>query len=312
MTTPALPPADRLAAFREQRPLLFSIAYRMLGSAADAEDVLQDAYLRWHGVSEIEVRSPKNYLSTMITRLAMDYLRSAQVRREVYVGPWLPEPLVGVDARDPLATTIMAESLSTAFLVLLERLTPRQRAAFLLREVFAFEYGEVARILDTTEANARQLVQRAKQHIAAGRPRFATDAKRAEDLSHRFLTACTTGKIDGLLSLLTDDVVAWADGGGQFSAARRPIVGADHVARFVASLVAKWREAGDVRIEPVNGGLGLSLRLGDRVRAVLTTACDSGTGRISGVFIVVNPDKLSRQRVYVEGHATQDLSTNTK
>src|SRR5512132_1999324 len=148
---------ERADPFWEHRPLLVSIAYRMLGSASDAEDIVQDAYLRWRRVNPLDVRSPKDFLSTTVTRLAVDHLRSARVRREVYVGPWLPEPLVGVDERDPLATMGLAESLSTAFLVLLERLTPTQRAAFLLREVFAYEYADVARVLETTEANARQL-----------------------------------------------------------------------------------------------------------------------------------------------------------
>src|SRR5512144_1325551 len=182
MTTPGLSADERTTAFGEHRPLLFSIAYRMLGSWSDAEDIVQDAYLRWQR-ADGDVRSSKDYLSATVTRLSIDHLRSARVRREVYVGPWLPEPLVGIDEHDPLAATTLAESLSTAFLVLLERLTPTQRAAFLLREVFAFDYGDVACILDTTEANARQLVQRAKQHISSGRPRFSPDRKAASALS---------------------------------------------------------------------------------------------------------------------------------
>ena len=283
---------DRLAAFVEHRPLLFSIAYRMLGSAADAEDVLQDAYIRWQRAGDTEVRSPKDYLSTTVTRLAMDHLRSARVRREVYVGPWLPEPLVGVDAQDPLAATSLAESLSTAFLVLLERLTPTQRAAFLLREVFAFEYAEVARVIRTTEANARQLVQRAKLHIQQGRPRFASDAKQADELAHRFFTACTTGDLQGLVSMLGEDAIAWADGGGKFAAARHPVTGSDKIARFVGSVVAKWVASGHVTMAPVNGATGLLFTAGGQLRAVLTVAADPASGRVQRVFIQVNPDKL--------------------
>lgn len=283
---------DRVAAFREHRPLLFSIAYRMLGSASDAEDVVQDAYLRWERADTAAVRSPRSYLSTTVTRLAVDHLRSARVRREVYVGPWLPEPLVGVDAHDPLAETALAESLSTAFLVLLERLTPTQRAAFLLREVFGFDFPEIARILETSEANARQLAQRAKQHIAAGRPRFESDAKQADELARRFLTASTTGDLHGLIALLADDAVAWADGGGKFQAARRPVIGADRVARFVAAVVRKWRTSGELRIAPVNGGIGLLRYAGDRLRAVMTIASTDGGRRVNSVFIVVNPEKL--------------------
>lgn len=283
---------QRITAFAEHRPLLFSIAYRMLGSSADAEDVLQDAYIRWQRAKATDVRSPKDYLSTTVTRLAVDHLRSARVRREVYVGPWLPEPLVGVDASDPLAAATLAESLSTAFLVLLERLTPTQRAAFLLREVFAFEYADVARILRSSEANARQLVQRARRQIAEGRPRFTSDARQADELSRRFLAACTTGDMQGLVSLLSDDAVAWADGGGNFAAARRPVTGTERVSRFVASVVAKWLASGDVAIEAVNGGVGLLFHAGGRLRAVMTVATDTIVGRVQGVFIQVNPAKL--------------------
>jgi RNA polymerase sigma-70 factor, ECF subfamily len=281
----------RLEAFREHRPLLFSIAYRMLGSAADAEDLVQEAYLRWLKANPADVRSPKDFLAATVTRLAVDHLRSARVRREVYVGPWLPEPLVGVDQRDPIASAELAESLSTAFLVLLERLTPVQRAAFLLREAFGYEYAEIAGMLETSEANCRQLVQRAKQRIANGRPRFTRDAGTAQDLARRFLDACTTGDMDGLLALLADDAIAWADGGGKFAAARRPVLGADHVARFLAAVVRKWRSAGEVRVDPVNGGLGLSLHAGGRLRGVITL--DTAAGRVAQVFIVVNPDKLA-------------------
>jgi RNA polymerase sigma-70 factor (ECF subfamily) len=285
------PPDDRLESFREHRPLLFSIAYRMLGSAADAEDVVQDAFVRWQRTDPAEVRSAKDFLSTVVTRLAMDYLRSARVRREVYVGPWLPEPLVGVDESDPLAAVDLAESLSTAFLIVLERLTPTQRAAFLLREVFGYEYPEIASVLRTSEGNCRQLVQRAKQQVAAGRARFDPDPRAVDDLARRFMSACTTGNMDSLVALLADDAVAWADGGGKFSAARRPVAGADRVARFVAAVVGKWSAAGEVRVAPVNAGLGLLLYVGERLRGVITIG--AAAGRVQNVFIVVNPDKLA-------------------
>jgi RNA polymerase sigma-70 factor, ECF subfamily len=285
-------PTERFAAFDEHRTLLFSIAYRMLGSASDAEDVVQDAYLRWQGTDAADVRSPRSYLSATVVRLALDHLRSARVRREVYVGPWLPEPLVGVDERDPLAAVTLAESLSTAFLVLLERLTPTQRAAFLLREIFGFEYSDVASMLGTSEANARQLVRRAKQQVAAERPRFSSNRRTADELAQRFLGACTTGNMEVLLHMLTADAIAYADGGGKFAAARRPVVGANRVARFVASVVAKWRASGEVRPAPVNGGIGLLLHARGRLRAVMTIAADED-GRVCRVFIVVNPDKLA-------------------
>jgi RNA polymerase sigma-70 factor (ECF subfamily) len=280
----------RLDAFREHRPLLFSIAYRMLGSVADAEDIVQEAYLRWLEVDVSEVRSAKDFLAATVTRLAVDHLRSARVRREVYVGPWLPEPLLGADERDPSTAAEVADSLSTAFLVLLERLTPTQRAAYLLREVFAYEYAEVARILQTSEANCRQLVQRAKHGIAAGRPRFAGNEAAAQSLARRFLEACATGDLNDLLSVLADEAVAWSDGGGKFSAARKPVVGAERVARFLTSVVGKWRSSGEVKIDVVNGGLGLSFHVGGRLRGVMTL--DLNDERVGQVFIVVNPDKL--------------------
>ena len=279
------------AAFAQYRPLLFAIAYRMLGTSVDAEDIVQEAYLRWQGADVADVRSPKDYLSATVTRLAIDHLRSARVRREVYVGPWLPEPLVGVDERDPLATFTLAESLSTAFLVLLERLSPSQRAAFLLREVFEFEYEEVARMLQTSSANARQLVQRAKRQVASGRSRFESDRKSAQDLTRRFLDACETGDTDVLVTMLSREAVAYADGGGKFAAARNPVIGVDRVARFVAGIVAKWHASGDVRTAPVSGGIGLVFHGGGRLRAVLTVATGA-SGLIENVFVVVNPDKL--------------------
>lgn len=291
-----MPPeqVDRSAFFQAQRTLLFSIAYRMLGSAAAAEDVLQEAYLRWERADLAAVRSARDYLVTTVSRLAIDHLRLASVQREVYVGPWLPEPLVGVAADDPLAAMTLAESLSTAFLVILERLTPDQRAAFLLREVFGYDHVDIARMLETTEANARQLVVRARGHIQRGRPRFAATTRQAEHLAERFLSACTNGDLDGLLDLLETGAVAWADGGGKFSAARRPVTGRERVARFIASVVSKWRRAGEVVIAPINGTTGLLYRRGGCTRAVLTLAIAADGDRVDTVFIVVNPDKLSR------------------
>jgi len=292
--TPAQPASERAAVFDQHRTHLFSIAYRMLGSAAGAEDVVQDAYLRWDSADPSTVRTPKEYLSTTVARLALDQLRSARARRETYVGPWLPEPLVGVDARDPLADTVLAESLSTAFILLLEKLTPPQRAAFLLREVFDFDHEEISRILETTTANARQLVARAKRQMASGRPRFDAEEAEAERLAGEFFKACTTGDLKDLVALLESSVVAWSDGGGMFAAARRPVVGSERVARFIASLARKWTSAGSVEIAPVSGGLGLVARSKDgRVRAVTTVEVARGSGRVCAVFIVVNPEKLS-------------------
>lgn len=280
----------RAATFQEHRPLLFAIAYRMLGSAADAEDVVQETYLRWQAAADVVVRSPKDYLSATTTRLAIDHLRSARVRREVYVGPWLPEPLVGIDETDPIADVALGDSLSTAFLLLLERLSPHQRAAFLLREVFGYEYADVARLLGTSQANSRQLVQRAKRQIAGGRPRFDADRDAASALARRFADACATGDLDGLVAMLATDSTAWSDGGGKFAAARRPVFGADRVARFLASVLGKWRSTGTVRVEPVNGGPGVVLEIDGRRAGVLTVAADANA--IRAVYLVMNPDKL--------------------
>ena len=290
--------------FEEHRELLFSIAYRMLGSAADAEDIVQDAYLRWQDTPPKTVRSPRDYLGTIVTRLALDHLRSARKRREVYVGPWLPEPLVGVSADDPLAAATLAESLSTAFLVLLERLSSRQRAAFLLHDVFGYEQGEVAAALQTTTSNARQLVTRARQELAGERARFASDRKRAAALAERFLSISTGSDAAALLPLLSPDAVAHADGGGKFAAARNPIVGADRVARFIAGVVRKWSASGTVRVEPVNAEPGLLWLRRGRLAAVLTLGVNA-EGTIDRVFIVVNPDKLHWP---VEGGSREGLN----
>lgn len=282
---------EQLERFREYRPLLFSIAYRMLGSVADAEDVVQEAYLRWRQVDSTSVRSAKDYLSAIVTRLSIDHLRSARAQREVYVGPWLPEPLVGVGYSDPLEGVVLAESLSMAFLLLLERLTPVQRAAFLLREVFNYEYPDIARILETSEANCRQLVRRARARLAGGRGRFVPNPAEAEAIVRQFLDACLGGDLEGLVSRLAEDATAWSDGGGRVAAARQPIRGAVRVARFLAGLARKWsRVGGEFQVVAVNGNLGLLACIDGRTRGVVTVAL--AAGRVQDVFIVVNPDKL--------------------
>src|SRR5215208_5389379 len=191
-------PELTLEAFDRHRQLLFSIAYRMLGSVADAEDVMQESYLRWRRASEREVRSPKAYLSTVVTRLCLDHLRSARARRVRYVGPWLPEPLVTEPSPDASEVTALDESLSMAFLVLLESLTPTERAVFLLREVFDYDYGEISRLVGKSEANCRQIARRARQSVAARRPRFERSAEQEEHLVERFLEACASGDMEGL------------------------------------------------------------------------------------------------------------------
>jgi RNA polymerase sigma-70 factor (ECF subfamily) len=282
--------AERLATFERQRQKLFGIAYRMLGSVMDAEDVLQDALVRWMHLPDVSaVEAPEAYLTTMVSRRCIDLLRSARIAREHYVGPWLPEPLVCSPAPDPAEAGALADSLSTAFLVLLETLSPTERAAFLLREVFGYEYGEVAGIVGVGEANARKLVQRAREHIRARRPRFEASPEQHARLLEEFLRATTRGDLEGLIGLLAEDASLYADGGGKVTAARNPITGADRVARFLIG-VAPNVLPGPIRVVPINGRSGLAAYDGEGRLFVLTL--DVADGRIRGVYLVANPDKV--------------------
>jgi RNA polymerase sigma-70 factor (ECF subfamily) len=276
-------------AFVELRGELFGLAYRMTGSAADAEDVLQEAYLRWARQDVAEIRNPKAFLTTVVTRLCIDVLTSARARREQYVGQWLPEPLV-VDDDDPASGVEMADSLSLAFLVLLEELSPAERAAFLLHDVFGVGYEEIAEALGRSQAACRQLVHRAGEHVAARRRRFDADRAQARELTTRFALACTARDVDAIVALLTEDAVAWADGGGKAKAAPRPVVGAGRVARFLSGISRGVAPDADVRQLRLNGQPGLVISVGEEVRVVVVL--DIEEGRISGVRIVVNPDKL--------------------
>ena len=281
----------KIEAFDRHRPLLFSIAYRMLGSVADAEDIVQDTYLRWRRASEREVRSPKAYLSTVVTRLCIDHLRSAKVRRERYVGPWLPEPLLVEEGSGVEDAVVMDDSLSMAFLVLLESLTPAERAVFLLREVFGYEYEEIARTVGKSEANCRQIARRAKQSVAARRPRFESSPEQEERLIGGFLDACLGGDVEGLVSLLSEDVTLWSDGGGKTRAALNPIHGADKVARFFSSILRKVPPGFVVRWARVNGRPGLVGYFGDgSPQSVMTF--DAAEGHIRAIRLLVNPEKL--------------------
>jgi RNA polymerase sigma-70 factor, ECF subfamily len=241
------------ADFERHRSLLFSIAYRMLGSVAEAEDVLQEAYLRWQESRETEVRSPRSYLSTMVTRLSIDRMRSARARREEYVGPWLPEPLVSEGDEDAGDPTELDESLSMAFLVLLKSLNPVERAVFLLHVIFDYDYGEITRIVGKNEANCRQIARRARQSVAARRPRFDRSPEQGEQLTRQFVEACTSGDMEGLLGLFSEDVTLWSDGGGKVAAAPYPIYGPERVARFLLGVLRTVPPGFFARLTQVNG-----------------------------------------------------------
>lgn len=279
--------------FDQHRPLLFSIAYRMLGSVADAEDVLQEAYLRWQRTDE-EVRSPRAFLSAVVTRLSIDQLRSARIRREEYVGTWLPEPILteGESAADaPAEAVILEETLSMAFLVLLESLTPTERAVFLLREVFDYDYGEVSRLVGKSEENCRQISRRARQSVAARRPRFESSPEQEERLMGSFLEACASGDMQALVSLLSEDVIVWSDGGGRVRAALQPIRGAQKATRFFAGIIEKAPPGLTFRLASINGRPGaVGYHADGSPQSVVTLDVEEGS--IRAIHIVVNPEKL--------------------
>ncbi|MBI0381981.1 RNA polymerase sigma-70 factor [Streptomyces albiflaviniger] len=277
--------------FEELRPLLFSIAYRILGSVSEAEDAVQETWLRFDG-SATRPTSAKAYLSAMVTRVSIDVLRSARVRREEYVGPWFPEPLLSDPYQDPARAVELADSVSMAALLLLERLSPLERAVFVLREVFAFGFDEIATAVERSEAACRQLLVRARRHMRDGRPRFAADRRERQELATRFFDALKDGDVGGLRKLLAADVRLVGDGGGKAPQLARAVMGAENVARLLGG-VFPWLLRIDVSLEPreVNGQPGAILR--DRDGRVLhTLALDVLDGQIQTIRTVVNPDKL--------------------
>jgi RNA polymerase sigma-70 factor (ECF subfamily) len=278
--------------FTSTRPLLFSIAYRMLGSVVEAEDLVQDAFVRWLEAPEADVRTPRAYLATIVTRLAINQLQSARSKRETYVGQWLPEPLVTEHAPDPSEPIELAESLSMAFLMMLERLSPTERAVLLLHDVFDFDYAEIAQIIEKSEANCRQVLARAKKHIGEPRARFDVDPAQADRLLDRFTEATRAGDIDGLLGVLAEDITLWADGGGKVpGAALRPIHGAESVARFVAQRAQGGKErGGTVRLTRINGQPGFIIDVKGIPQAALILGIRDG--RIHDIYAIANPDKL--------------------
>lgn len=280
---------DRTAQFEEVRKNLFLLAYRMLGTRADAEDVVQEAYLRWVNASVEEIRMPKSYLTTVVSRLSLDALKSAQRKREIYTGQWLPEPLIEPFGSQRLE---MAESLSMAFLYMLELLSPTERVAFLLREVFEASYSELAEILGTTEENCRQIVARARKHIRAKRPRFAVDPVKQMQVLHEFVAACASGDPTRMANLLREDAVMYSDGGGKVLAALNPILGVDRVARFFTGVMKK-AQLDVLRTEfvMVNGQPGVLVFAGNNLQSVMSLGLDEHN-KIAAIFLVVNPEKL--------------------
>jgi RNA polymerase sigma-70 factor (TIGR02957 family) len=280
--------------FDELRPSAFAIAYRMLGSVSEAEDVVQEGFLRLHRAREggERIESPRAYLSTVVSRLSLDHLRSARVQRETYVGEWLPEPVLASSEDDPARKAEMADSLSLAFLVLLESLSPEQRAAFLLREVFDEPYDQIAEIIGTTEQNARQLATRARRHVEERRPRFEASREQQEELATRFFAAAEEGDLQGLEELLAHDVVLRGDGGGKAPALARALHGRARVARtLTAGLRAFTRFGITLRREEVNGQPG-AVFLDREGRLLSVMILDVAEGQIQGVNAIVNPDKL--------------------
>jgi RNA polymerase sigma-70 factor (ECF subfamily) len=277
--------------YEELRPLLFSIAYRMVGSASEAEDIVQEAFLRFHRESSqgADIESPKAWLSTVVTRLAINHVQSARVRRETYVGTWLPEPLVTETESEGLRHAETADSLSMAFLVLLESLGPVERAVFLLREVFEYDYDEIAEIVGKSEDNCRQIGVRARKQIEAKKPRFEASRQKRKELSQRFFDAVMAGDTEGLISLLAADVVAYGDGGGKAPAFPQPVYGKEKVARLF--LRAKRIEVSSLRHVEVNGQPG-ALLLDTEGRPVVVVSLDIVDGLVQTVRAVSNPDKL--------------------
>jgi RNA polymerase sigma-70 factor (TIGR02957 family) len=288
-----------LAAFDRHRRLLFSVAYQMLGSVADAEDVVQDTWLRWSAADRAEVIDERAYLVQITTRLALDRLGSARARRESYVGPWLPEPLLtapvasGAAAPDPAEAAEIGEEVSLALLVVLETLSPVERAVFVLREVFGLPAAEVAGILGRSEVAVRQLGHRAKEHVQARRPRFDTDRRAQREVTERFLAAAISGDVESLLAALSPGVVLISDGGGKVSAARRPIVGADKVARFLAAVGPQGADLPGLRVEmaEVNGAPAVVAWTDDGPYMALQLVLTDGL--VEQVLYVANPDKLA-------------------
>jgi RNA polymerase sigma-70 factor, ECF subfamily len=276
--------------FQQTRPRLFGIAYRMLGSVMDAEDIVQEAYLRWSRADRATIESPEAWLAATVTRLCIDQLRSARSRHEQYVGPWLPEPLL--TGNDPAMAIELAETLTTAFLILLEQLAPIERAVFLLHDVFEYSYDEIAAIVGKQPAACRQIAHRARGRVQLPQPRFAASATEAARLAERFASVSASGNVAELVALLDPDVVFVSDGGGKAPAARNMVHGASRVARLLVAITAKFSPATtSTMIAHINQRIGFVFY--DRSHAIATVSLDVEDGRVTRIESVVNPDKLA-------------------
>lgn len=289
------PPAgsEHAERFTVLRPLLFTIAYEMLGSATEADDVLQDSYLRWAAVDLTTVRDTKSYLAQLVTRQALNALRADARRREDYVGPWLPEPLL-LDEQDASSDVVLAESISMAMLVLLETLSPDERAVFVLHEVFGFDYAEIAEAVGRPAPTVRQVAHRAREHVRARRKRFdAADPQRNAQITAQFLETAASGDVEALMTILAPDATWTADSGGKVSAARRPVVGAERVARAIVGLIRKAVEIAEFRVEMVtcNSAPAVLLYLADHLEGVITL--EIADDKITNFYVTRNPDKLA-------------------
>ncbi|MEV6907419.1 RNA polymerase sigma-70 factor [Amycolatopsis sp. NPDC051071] len=282
---------DRVTEFEQSRSSLFGLAYRLLGSAAEAEGAVQDAYLRWAGAERESIESPRAWLAKVVTNLCLNRLTSARARRERYVGPWLPEPVLTSDGTlGPLETAEQRNSVSLAMLVLLEQLSPAERAVFVLKEAFGYSHREIAAILDVSEVNSRQLHSRARRDLTRADERRVSNPRQLETLVESFLAAARDGDLAGLEKLLTDEVTAWSDGGGKVTAARRPVHGAERVARLYAGMFAGAARV-SIEIGEVNGGPAVIAAAGGTLYGIL--GFEVVDGRIAGLRAVANPDKLA-------------------
>jgi len=283
--------------FNTHRPLLFSIAYRMLGSASDAEDVVQDAWLRYTSADQNTIRSPRSFATTIVSRLCLDRLKSARAEREEYLGPWLPEPVLTSELKTPDALLQQMESVTLAFLVLLEQLSPEERAVFLLKDVFEYDHAEIAEMLSLTIDNSRQLLHRARTAIQAGRPQLKGTTASRRAVAERFVQAFSTGDGGELTELLAQEVRMWSDGGGKATAARRPLNGRDEVMNFLVGLYRTAQNTGQLRdvtlhVEDINSEPALVVRVATHLESIFVLSIDDG--RISDIRVVRNPDKLVR------------------